>query len=118
MQSSIGTDQQHIDPTQLAAYPVMSLSTISVTMYAGSDQQQGFNQPPGMQMHGQSFTEDFLPAFPGHQLPIGSELSFGSNDEARFSLMRSNLDPYPRSNSDEIDRKFVDAFMSEPQAMG
>lgn len=93
------------------------MSPMSAPIYAGIDQQQGFNQPPSMPLHGQSFIEDYLPAFPGHQFPIGSEHHFGSNDEARSSLMRFNLDPYPRFNSDEIDRHFVDAFMSEPQAM-
>lgn len=117
MQSSMITSPQHTHPTQTPSYPAMSMSPMSAPIYAGIDQQQGFNQPPSMPLHGQSFIEDYLPAFPGHQFPIGSEHHFGSNDEARSSLMRFNLDPYPRFNSDEIDRHFVDAFMSEPQAM-
>ena len=118
MQSNVGKGQTYMEHTQSAQFSPMSLAAISTPMYTRVEQQQGFNQPPHLPIHSQSFMEDYLPAFPGHQYPIGSEHSFGSNDDARASLMHFNLDPYPRFNVEEIDRNFVDTFMSEPQAMG
>jgi hypothetical protein len=115
MQSNIGKGQNHMEHTQQAQFQPMSIAAMSAPMYARADLQQGFNQPPSLPIHSQSFMEDYLPAFPGHQFP---EHSFGSHDEARSSHMLFNLDPYPRFNSEEIDRNFVDTFMSEPQAMG
>lgn len=55
--------------------------------------------------------EDFLPAFPGQQFPVGSEHSFGSGEvdpHARAALLGYNLDPHPRLNPGEIDWRFVD----------
>ncbi|KAJ4597012.1 hypothetical protein HRR83_004440 [Exophiala dermatitidis] len=73
--------------------------------------------PPGMQnslypdaMHAM---DDFLPAFPGQQFPVGSEHSFGSSDvdpQARTALMAYNLDPHPRLNSGDLDWNIMDAF--------
>lgn len=120
MHFDMSTAQQHQQP---AHFGTMPNSGISASMYPAPDQPYG--QVPGMPLSDsrtslyteQSFPEDFLPAFPGHQFPIASEQNFGSNEEARSAMMQFNLDPYPRFNSDEIDRNFVDAFMSEPQAM-
>jgi len=60
-----------------------------------------------------SFSDDFLPAFPGQQFPVGSEHSFGSNEvdsQARTALLGYNLDPHPRINPGEIDWGFMDGF--------
>ncbi|KIW80586.1 hypothetical protein Z517_07202 [Fonsecaea pedrosoi CBS 271.37] len=58
-------------------------------------------------------SEDFLPAFPGQQFPVGSEHSFGSNEvdpHARTALLGYNLDPHPRLSSGDIDWNFMDSF--------
>ena len=117
IQFDMATSQQQLDHPQPTPFQTVPNQSMSAAMYPGSD--QAFGQLPTMPTlySEQSFNEDFLPAFPGHQFPMGSEHSFGTNEEARSALMRFNLDPYPRFNSAEIDRNFVDAFMSEPQAM-
>lgn len=58
-------------------------------------------------------SEDFLPAFPGQQFPVGSEHSFGSSEvdpHARAALLGYNLDPHPRLSSGDIDWNFMDTF--------
>jgi hypothetical protein len=68
-------------------------------------------------------TEDFLPAFPGQQFPVGgSEHSFGSGEvdpHARTALLGYNLDPHPRLTSGDIDWNFMDngAFATESQSV-
>jgi Fungal specific transcription factor domain/Fungal Zn(2)-Cys(6) binuclear cluster domain len=115
----MSTAQHH---TQPALFQTMSHPAIP-DMYSGPEQQpsipmQSLSESRATLYAEQSYSEvDFLPAFPGHQFPIGSDHSFGPNEEAKSGLMRFNLDPYPRFTSDEIDRNFVDAFMNEPQAM-
>lgn len=67
--------------------------------------------------HG-SGTEDFLPAFPGQQFPVGgSEHSFGSSEvdpHARTALLGYNLDPHPRLSSGDIDWNFMDTAFGGP----
>lgn len=58
-----------------------------------------------------AFVDDFLPAFPGQQFPVGSDYSFGSNEfdpQARMALMGYNLDPHPRVNPGDIDWTLMD----------
>jgi len=67
-------------------------------------------------------TDDFLPAFPGQQFPVGgSEHSFGSGEvdpHARTALLGYNLDPHPRLSSGDIDWNFMDgAFANEGQTV-
>ncbi|EXJ86633.1 hypothetical protein A1O3_03586 [Capronia epimyces CBS 606.96] len=57
--------------------------------------------------------EDFLPAFPGQQFPVGSEHGFGNSHvdpHARTPLLGYNLDPHPRLNAGDIDWNFMDTF--------
>lgn len=64
------------------------------------------------------FPEDFLPAFPGQQFPVGTAGGYGSMGDgevdpaARAALMGYNLDPHPKLNGGDLDWGFVDAFMS------
>jgi hypothetical protein len=60
----------------------------------------------------QQLMEDFLPAFPGQQFPIGSEYSFGSDVDsgARTALLGYSLDPHPRLNAGDIDWSLMDTF--------
>jgi Fungal specific transcription factor domain len=71
-----------------------------------------------------SFSEDFLPAFPGQQFPVGTVESYGNpdgemiNPAARAALMGYNLDPHPTLDNRNLDWNFVDAFMSGEQELG
>lgn len=53
-----------------------------------------------------AFVDDFLPAFPGQQFPVGNDYYY-SNDsfdpQARMSLMGFNLDPHPRLDPSAIN---------------
>ena len=58
-------------------------------------------------------SDDFLPAFPGQQFPVGSDHSFSSGEvdpHARTALLGYNLDPHPRLSSGDIDWNFMDHF--------
>ena len=61
-----------------------------------------------------SFTDDYLPAFPGQSFPVGSEHSFGSDGvgdpQARAALMGFNLDPHPRLQHGDFDWSFAEPF--------
>lgn len=61
-----------------------------------------------------SFTDEFLPAFPGQTFPVGSEHSFGSDSmvdsQARTALMGFNLDPHPRLNHSDLDWTFTEPY--------
>ena len=70
----------------------------------------------------QHSNEDFLPAFPGQQFPVGgSEHSFDSGEvdpHARTALLGYNLDPHPRLTSGDIDWNFIDnTFTTETQSV-
>lgn len=59
-----------------------------------------------------AFVDDFLPAFPGQQFPVGSEYymnpnAFGSQERA--SLMGLNLDPHPRLDPSAINWALLDS---------
>lgn len=58
-----------------------------------------------------AFVDDFLPAFPGQQFPVGSDYYLGGNNfdpQARMSLMGFNLDPHPRLDPSAINWNLVD----------
>lgn len=61
-----------------------------------------------------SFSDEFLPAFPGQTFPVGSEHSFGSegmvDSQARTALMGFNLDPHPRLNHSDLDWSFAESY--------
>jgi hypothetical protein len=61
-----------------------------------------------------SFSDEFLPAFPGQTFPVGSEHSFGSegmvDSQARTALMGFNLDPHPRLNHGDLDWTFAEPY--------
>lgn len=93
--------------------------------YSPSDPNSGFVAPMQWQsgMRSSLFSEhsatmdDFLPAFPGQQFPVGSEHSFGSaevDQHSRNALLGYNLDPHPRLNAGDIDWNFMDTFESTP----
>lgn len=53
-----------------------------------------------------ALVDDFLPAFPGQQFPVGSEYYMGGTafgSQERVSLMGSNLDPQPRLDPNAIN---------------
>lgn len=53
-----------------------------------------------------AFVENFLPAFPGQQFPVGSDYYFSDTNfdpQARMSLMGFNLDPHPRLDPSAIN---------------
>lgn len=58
--------------------------------------------------------EDFLPAFPGQQFPVGSEHSFGSDvdTQARTALLGYSLDPHPRLNAGDIDWGLMEGYQT------
>lgn len=58
-----------------------------------------------------AFVDDFLPAFPGQQFPVGSEYYMGTNvfgSQERASLMGFNLDPHPRVDPNAINWTLLD----------
>ena len=59
-----------------------------------------------------AFVDDFLPAFPGQQFPVGSEYYLASGDfdpQARMSLMGFNLDPHPKLDPSAINWDLMDS---------
>ncbi|KAK5106578.1 hypothetical protein LTS08_000698 [Lithohypha guttulata] len=53
-----------------------------------------------------AFVDDFLPAFPGQQFPVGSEYYFGNDGfdtQSKMHLMGHNLDPHPKIDPGAID---------------
>ena len=111
--------------------PFQALSNPAITAAASYDPTNAFSQPHGIPMQWQSsvrgslyaeptatFTEDFLPAFPGQQpFPVGTEGYGGLADPevdpaARTALMGYNLDPHPRFNGADLNWGYVDEFMS------
>lgn len=58
-----------------------------------------------------AFVDDFLPAFPGQQFPVGSEYYFGGGDfdaQSKMHLMGYNLDPHPRLDPSAINWQMMD----------
>jgi hypothetical protein len=58
-----------------------------------------------------AFVDDFLPAFPAQQFPVGSEYYMGQNTfgaQERASLMGFNLDPHPRVDPNVINWTLLD----------
>ncbi|KAL6246665.1 hypothetical protein RBB50_005972 [Rhinocladiella similis] len=119
---TIPTPTSHqMDLAQPTAFQALSNPALAHTTFSTPDAAGSFIAP----MHWQSgirssiyseqtqVLDDFLPAFPGQQFPVGSEHSFGSNEvdsHARTALLGYNLDPHPRLNSGDIDWTFVDNF--------
>ncbi|KAK5464693.1 hypothetical protein LTS15_001255 [Exophiala xenobiotica] len=112
---------RQMDLAQPTAFQALSNPALAHTGYSGSDTPGSFIAPMSWQsgIRSSIFSEhthvpdDFLPAFPGQQFPVGSEHSFGSNEvdsHARTALLGYNLDPHPRLNPGDIDWNFVDAF--------
>ena len=65
----------------------------------------------GDQMALPAFVDDFLPAFPGQQFPVGNDYYFSSDSfdpQARMSLMGFNLDPHPRLDPAAINWNLMD----------
>lgn len=119
---NIPTPTSHqMDLAQPTAFQALSNPALGHSGYSGSDTPGSFIAPMSWQSGIRSsiysehthVPDDFLPAFPGQQFPVGSEHSFGSNEvdsHARTALLGYNLDPHPRLNSGDIDWHFVDAF--------
>ncbi|KIW93911.1 uncharacterized protein Z519_05226 [Cladophialophora bantiana CBS 173.52] len=119
---SIPTPTSHqMDLAQPTAFQALSNPALVHGAYSQPDTPGSFVAPmqwqSGMRSslysepaHG---SEDFLPAFPGQQFPVGSEHSFGSNEvdpHARTALLGYNLDPHPRLSTGDIDWNFMDTF--------
>ena len=112
---------QQMDLAQPTAFQTLSNPALAHGNYSGPDTPGSFVAPMQWQsgMRSSLYSEpahaadDFLPAFPGQQFPVGSEHSFGSSDvdpHARTALLGYNLDPHPRLNSGDIDWNFMDTF--------
>lgn len=112
---------QQLDLARPTAFQALSSTAPVHSTYSQPDTPGSFGS--SMAWHsvvGSSFyseyanaVDDFLPAFPGQQFPVGSEHSFGSSDvdsHSRTVLLGYNLDPHPRLNSGDIDWNFMDAF--------
>ncbi|KIX99822.1 uncharacterized protein Z520_04458 [Fonsecaea multimorphosa CBS 102226] len=119
---SIPTPTSHqMDLAQPTVFQALSNPALVHGTYSQADTPGSFAAPmqwqSGMRSslysepaHG---SEDFLPAFPGQQFPVGSEHSFGSNEvdpHARTALLGYNLDPHPRLSTGDIDWNFMDNF--------
>jgi hypothetical protein len=90
--------QQHASPTYAPqGIPMQWQSSVRSSLY---------KEP--------SFSDEYLPAFPGQTFPVGSEHSFGSDgmvdSQARTALMSFNLDPHPRLNHSDLDWTFAEAY--------
>ncbi|KEF52289.1 uncharacterized protein A1O9_11529 [Exophiala aquamarina CBS 119918] len=103
------------------AFQTISNGVMAYSHYPRSDTTDSFGTPVSWpagirtSMHSESeqHTEDFMPAFPGQQFPIGSENSFsamGVDPNARATLLGYTLDPHPRLNSSDIDWNFMDTY--------
>jgi hypothetical protein len=110
-----------LDLAQPTAFQALSNPALMHGNYSGPDTPGSFVAPISWQsgMRSSLYSEhthmadDFLPAFPGQQFPVGSEHSFGSTEvdpHARTALLGYNLDPHPRLDSGDIDWNFMDTF--------
>ena len=125
---TIATTQQ-LDLAQPTAFQALSNTTLT-SPYDRPDSKPSFVPQHNIPIQWQSnmrsslfaepmiSTEEFLPAFPGQQFPVGSEHSFGSNEEvldpqSRVALMGYNLDPHPKLNHGNMDWNYVDTYMND-----
>lgn len=124
---SVATPQQ-IDLAQPTAFQTLSNPSVS---YDRQEHSSAPTPPHNVPIPWQSnmrsslfsepvVAEDFLPAFPGQQFPVGSEHSFGSNEidldpQSKAALMGFNLDPHPRINHSHLDWNYVDTYMNDAQ---
>jgi len=98
-------------PTEFAVHQPASsdttmISAISTPRYSITESQTLSGQMPLP-----AFVDEFLPAFPGQQFPVGSDYTFGNTDfdpQARMALMGYNLDPHPRVDPGDIDWSLMD----------
>lgn len=68
-----------------------------------------------------AFVDDFLPAFPGQQFPVGSEYYMDQNAfgaQERASLMGFNLDPHPRVDPSVINWTLLDNGQTTDNSAG
>ncbi|EXJ87954.1 hypothetical protein A1O1_04881 [Capronia coronata CBS 617.96] len=112
---------QQMDLTQPTAFQALSNPSLVHGVYSQPDTGVSYGSAMAWQSAMRSSlyadpaiaVDDFLPAFPGQQFPVGSEHSFGSSDvdaHARTTLLGYNLNPHPRLNSGDIDWNFMDTF--------
>ncbi|KIV79701.1 hypothetical protein PV11_07248 [Exophiala sideris] len=119
---NIPTPTSHqLDLAQPTAFQALSNPALGHASFSGPDTPGSFVAPmqwtsgirSSLYAESSHVVDDFLPAFPGQQFPIGSEHSFGSNEvdpHARTALLGYSLDPHPRLNSGDIDWNFMDTF--------
>lgn len=119
---NIPTPTSHqMDLAQPTAFQALSNPTLAHGNYSGAETPNAFVAPVSWSsnIRGSVYAEptqmvdDFLPAFPGQQFPVGSEHSFGSNEvdpHSRTALLGYNLDPHPRLNSGDINWNFMDTY--------
>lgn len=119
---NIPTPTSHqMDLAQPTAFQALSNPTLAHGNYSGAETPNSFVAPVSWSsnIRGSVYAEptqmvdDFLPAFPGQQFPVGSEHSFGSNEvdpHSRTALLGYNLDPHPRLNSGDINWNFMDTY--------
>lgn len=106
--NELGLQSSHSHDSSTASVPslVTDASSIQYTSVTSTDLAD--NQLPMP-----AFVDDFLPAFPGQQFPVGSEYYFGSNvfdANARMSLMGYNLDPHPKLDPGAIDWTLMQGY--------
>lgn len=119
---------QQLSLAQPTAFQTLSNAIVAHSHYSQSDTTDSFGTPVSWQggirnsLHSESeqHTEEFLPAFPGQQFPIGSEHSFSSMEvdpNARAAFLGYNLDPHPRLSTSDIDWNFMDSYEGAPMHM-
>ena len=106
--NELGLQSSHSHDSSTASVPslVTDASSIQYTSATSTDLADGQLPMP-------AFVDDFLPAFPGQQFPVGTEYYFGSNvfdANARMSLMGYNLDPHPKLDPGAIDWTLMQGY--------
>lgn len=112
---------QQMNLAQPTAFQTLSNAVLAYSHYPQSDTTDSFGTPvswpagvrSSLQSEPEQHTEDFMPAFPGQQFPIGSDHSFGTMEvdpNVRAALLGYTLDPHPRLNSSDIDWNFMDTY--------
>ncbi|KAK5048476.1 hypothetical protein LTR84_005566 [Exophiala bonariae] len=112
---------QQLSLAQPTAFQTLSSAALAHSHYSHSDTTDSLSTPASWQagirssLHSESeqHPEDFLPAFPGQQFPIGSEHNFASMEvdpQSRAALLGYNLDPHPRLSTNDIDWTFMDGY--------
>ena len=114
--SSTSTSFTNLSPKQMplpAFNPTYDSSSFTTQPQPSSIPLQWQSSVRGSLYAEPSFAEDFLPAFPGQNFPVGTGAeSDGVDPQVRAALMGFNLDPHPRLNGGDLDWNLVDAFMS------